>query len=224
MPPPDYQNVYLDLHTYQCFDDTQKKWPQHYHLQSTCTFSKQERETQTLWTMTGEWSLCTGQDPSGYPDEDTIKFLRQYSLAQMNAYQYGEKGKGWFFWNFKTESATVWNYLLGLKGGWFPAHLPSNETDPANCYFWCNQDCCFADMKSGDKRVQEGLDWTCQQTPDTCRIINPGGEFYYPNDLYHHASYAFNTWWTNHHDQSPTQGCNFNSAAAYCKRDCAKYL
>ena len=44
-------------------------------------------------------------------------FLRQYADVQMDAYESGSSA-GWFFWNFKTESAPQWDYLQGLREGW----------------------------------------------------------------------------------------------------------
>jgi len=47
------------------------------------------------------------------------EFLLQFASAQMDAYESGSSA-GWFFWNFKTEKAPQWDYLLGLKEGWIP--------------------------------------------------------------------------------------------------------
>ena len=35
----------------------------------------------------------------------------------MTAYEAGS-AQGWFFWNFKTERAPTWDYLLGLQEGY----------------------------------------------------------------------------------------------------------
>ena len=48
------------------------------------------------------------------------QFLRRWAELQMDAYESGSSA-GWFFWNFKTEVAPQWNYLLGLKQGWIPS-------------------------------------------------------------------------------------------------------
>jgi len=47
------------------------------------------------------------------------EFLKQFAEAQMDAYESGSAA-GWFFWNFKTESAPQWDYILGLREGWMP--------------------------------------------------------------------------------------------------------
>ena len=47
-------------------------------------------------------------------------FLRNFVEAQIVNYE-PDISSGWFFWNFKTERAPQWNYLLGLKEGWIPS-------------------------------------------------------------------------------------------------------
>jgi hypothetical protein len=47
------------------------------------------------------------------------QFMKQLAVSQMRSYG------SFFFWNFKTESAPMWDYFLGLKNGWLPANLPS---------------------------------------------------------------------------------------------------
>ncbi|KAH8684893.1 glycoside hydrolase superfamily [Tricladium varicosporioides] len=46
------------------------------------------------------------------------QFLQMFAEAQMASF---EKGWGWFYWTWKTESATQWSYQLGLKAGILPA-------------------------------------------------------------------------------------------------------
>lgn len=54
------------------------------------------------------------------------QFLREFAEKQMHAYESGSS-EGWFFWNFKTERAPEWNYLLGLREGWIPKDLDNRE-------------------------------------------------------------------------------------------------
>eukprot|EP00808_Paulinella_micropora_P007170 g54995.t1 len=54
------------------------------------------------------------------------RFLRAFAETQMHAYESGSSA-GWFFWNFKTEGAPQWDYLLGLKEGWIPSALGSGK-------------------------------------------------------------------------------------------------
>jgi len=105
---------------------------------------------------------------------------------------------------------------IGIReDGWFPSHLPANDT------WWCNIDCCVANTASSQSNIQASLNYACQNGID-CSPINSGGPYYEPNDLNHHASYAFNEWWaTKGHSQGPAQGCNFEGAASYCASNCA---
>jgi glucan 1,3-beta-glucosidase len=62
---------------------------------------------------------CTdaNADPSAY--SSTYKqFLQMFAEAQMASF---ENGWGWFYWTWKTESATQWSYEAGLAAGILPA-------------------------------------------------------------------------------------------------------
>ncbi|KAG0292942.1 hypothetical protein BGZ96_003471 [Linnemannia gamsii] len=62
-------------------------------------------------------STCDGKnDALTYTDEYKT-FLKQFFLAQIEAY---EQGAGWFYWNFKTETNPLWSYFDGVEGGWLP--------------------------------------------------------------------------------------------------------
>ncbi|RFU32771.1 hypothetical protein B7463_g3530, partial [Scytalidium lignicola] len=74
---------------------------------------------------------CTSAnaDPSTY--SDTYKqFLQMFAEAQMASF---EKGWGWFYWTWVTESATQWSYKDGMAAGILPklAYQPD---------FDCSQD------------------------------------------------------------------------------------
>lgn len=66
-------------------------------------------------------------DPSKYSDSYK-KFLQMYAEAQMHSF---EQVWGWFYWTWKTESATQWSWMLGLKAGILPdkAYSPSFKCD-----------------------------------------------------------------------------------------------
>ena len=55
-------------------------------------------------------------DPSTYSDEYK-KFLLMFAEAQMFSF---ELGWGWFYWTWRTESATQWSYKDGLAAGILP--------------------------------------------------------------------------------------------------------
>ncbi|KAG0378581.1 hypothetical protein BGX24_003424 [Mortierella sp. AD032] len=73
-------------------------------------------------------STCTGEnDVSSYTAEYKT-FLKQFFLAQVEAF---EQGSGWFYWNFKTESNPLWSYFDGVEHGWLPED--ANNRGPAFC-------------------------------------------------------------------------------------------
>ncbi|KAJ5051871.1 uncharacterized protein L3040_001634 [Drepanopeziza brunnea f. sp. 'multigermtubi'] len=55
-------------------------------------------------------------DPSTY-SPSYKKFLQMFAEAQMHSF---EKGWGWFYWTWRTESATQWSYEKGLAAGILP--------------------------------------------------------------------------------------------------------
>lgn len=56
-------------------------------------------------------------DPSQY-SAPYKKFLKMYAEAQMHSF---EQAQGWFYWTWKTESATQWSWKLGMAAGILPA-------------------------------------------------------------------------------------------------------
>ncbi|KAK5946304.1 hypothetical protein PMZ80_000446 [Knufia obscura] len=66
-------------------------------------------------------------DPSQYTDSYK-RFLQMYAEAQMHSF---EQAQGWFYWTWKTESATQWSWKLGLAAGILPekAYAPDFKCD-----------------------------------------------------------------------------------------------
>eukprot|EP00697_Spironema_sp_BW2_P002241 gnl/Spiro4/13017_TR6899_c0_g1_i1.p1 gnl/Spiro4/13017_TR6899_c0_g1~~gnl/Spiro4/13017_TR6899_c0_g1_i1.p1 ORF type:complete len:427 (+),score=104.05 gnl/Spiro4/13017_TR6899_c0_g1_i1:69-1283(+) len=146
MPPPTFQDVYLDTHQYQVFDETQLAWSLDQHIAAAWNMQTM-MSGATLWTFGGEFCLaetdCTqylngygvgarydGTFPNstrigsclGYNSTDTFTpeyrtWLNKFFLAQTGAFN---SFNGWWFWNFKAESSPHWDYLLGLREGWIP--------------------------------------------------------------------------------------------------------
>lgn len=56
-------------------------------------------------------------DPSQYSDSYK-KWLRLYAEAQISAF---EKGWGWFYWTWDSESAAQWSWKKGMAAGILPA-------------------------------------------------------------------------------------------------------
>jgi glucan 1,3-beta-glucosidase len=115
MSGPEYVNVALDTHLYQCFSRQDK------HLSIDGHLSKARGEWADLFTaidkpvIVGEWSL--GLDPatfSGMDDKQKTSATKAYADAQLAAFN---GSAGWFFWTYKTEGPSGWNFRHLLETG-----------------------------------------------------------------------------------------------------------
>ena len=61
---------------------------------------------------------CDGANasPSSYSQQYKT-WLLYNAIAQMQSF---EQGWGWFYWTWKTESATQWSWQLGMQAGILP--------------------------------------------------------------------------------------------------------
>ncbi|TEA11434.1 putative glucan 1,3-beta-glucosidase D [Colletotrichum sidae] len=64
-------------------------------------------------------------DPGAY-SAAYKRFLLTWAETQMSIF---EKTWGWFYWSWKTESAALWSYQAGLKGGFLPARADERSFD-----------------------------------------------------------------------------------------------
>ncbi|KAL1871179.1 hypothetical protein VTK73DRAFT_2230 [Phialemonium thermophilum] len=72
---------------------------------------------------------CECGDANADPDQwsDTYKqFLRMFAEAQMTSF---EKGWGWFYWVWDTESAPQWSYKKGMAAGILPTKAYEKSFD-----------------------------------------------------------------------------------------------
>ncbi|KAF1867866.1 hypothetical protein Lal_00012762 [Lupinus albus] len=87
---------------------------------------------------------------------------------------------------------------------------------------------CIITNSASPSMLQPHLDYACGHGAD-CSALQPGGSCYIPNDIYNHASYAFNSYYINmgrapgscyfggtaqiiSTDPSPSLQCRFPSA------------
>ncbi|TFK80755.1 glycoside hydrolase family 5 protein [Polyporus arcularius HHB13444] len=108
------------------------------YLTSICNLQRVQNDAAVgdspLWF--GEWGLPTQFDASD-------AFLYKWADAQKLAYS---QGRGWIFWNFKTEISEQagdlsrqWSYLDGVKRGYLTAD-PSAVHDPNVCAPYVGKD------------------------------------------------------------------------------------
>ncbi|KAF1937654.1 glucan 1,3-beta-glucosidase precursor [Clathrospora elynae] len=142
------QNVAIDHHEYQVFSDAFVRMSPLQHQQYVCSNSETYNGADK-WTFVGEWTgamtdcakYLNGFDrgarydgtfpgstkvgdcgwqsnlsqwPQQYKDD-----TRRYIEAQIAAFE--TKTQGWFWWNFKTESAAEWDAFQLIDAGIFPA-------------------------------------------------------------------------------------------------------
>lgn len=105
-----YKNLVLDVHLYQCFGDENKKLSLGGHLRKVkedwLPLIKDARRHKPV--IVGEWSLAL--PPTTYEKMDQPqkhKAKKAYGQAQLEAFG---NSNGWFFWTYKTEHASDWNY------------------------------------------------------------------------------------------------------------------
>eukprot|EP00091_Calanus_sinicus_P018545 TRINITY_DN4273_c0_g1_i3.p1 TRINITY_DN4273_c0_g1~~TRINITY_DN4273_c0_g1_i3.p1 ORF type:complete len:455 (-),score=140.35 TRINITY_DN4273_c0_g1_i3:20-1384(-) len=156
---PTYSGVVLDAHSYQCFGganhwaEEADGWDK--HMAESCRLGS-DISGSPLDVFTGEFSLAvtdcqeylqggfvTPYDPvdssdeacSYYNgdlmnyDESHKEFLQKYFLAQLDSFEAGERGVGWYMWTMKVEGSAgpEWDFLYLWENGIIPKDLCSRE-------------------------------------------------------------------------------------------------
>lgn len=87
----------------------------------TGTFASGDPDTQVLSpdcpTTNSQCSCDVANSDSSTYSTQYKQFLQMFAEAQMTSF---EKGWGWFYWTWVTESATQWSYQKGLAAGILP--------------------------------------------------------------------------------------------------------
>ncbi|KAF2260239.1 exo-1,3-beta-glucanase [Lojkania enalia] len=148
------QNVAIDHHEYQVFDNALVKMQPWEHRQLACN-NAQSYNGADKWTFVGEWTGamtdCTrylngrgigARYDGSYPGSSYVGSCnwvndlsqwsqaykddtRGYIEAQMEAFE--KLTQGWIWWNFKTESAPEWDAFQLIDAGIFPQPLDSRK-------------------------------------------------------------------------------------------------
>ncbi|WPH00594.1 putative Exo-beta-1,3-glucanase [Acrodontium crateriforme] len=153
------QNVALDHHEYQCFNNDLVALQPWQHRQLVCNnagvYSGADK-----WTFVGEWSAamtdcasylngygigarydgsypgskyvgsCNGVNNIGSWSQTFKDDVRGYIEAQMEMFE--RQTQGWVFWNFKTENsgAPEWDVFALIDAGVFPQPLSNRKFGP----------------------------------------------------------------------------------------------
>jgi glucan 1,3-beta-glucosidase len=120
MQEPAFSNVILDTHLYQCFSAADKDRTAleqlAFAINRKTTLDEMQREE--LPTMVGEWSLSLpGQAMDGLSPFQIASVKRAYADTQLLNY---EGTRGWFFWSYKLQHASEWNFRYCVERGWLP--------------------------------------------------------------------------------------------------------
>ena len=135
MQPPDFENVIFDIHRYQCFARDDIDLDIYGHIQKSVVDLKNEADTiineLKLPVYCCEWSLgmnlkevsLWAEGPYNHALEKMDEYqmalaYRGYAAAQILTF---EKYRGWFFWNYKTETTPAWSFRDCVERGWIPA-------------------------------------------------------------------------------------------------------
>ncbi|RXK41132.1 glucan 1,3-beta-glucosidase [Tremella mesenterica] len=148
MSQPTYEDVMIDHHSYQIFDQPTNEWTWDQHIQGICQQSS-TFDGSPLWLVNGEWTVAStdcalwlngrgngarydGTLPgSSYVGDCSTKtgdgssfsaeykdFMQRFWDVQTQTYE--NHGQGWIYWTWKTENAAEWSYSAGMAGGWIP--------------------------------------------------------------------------------------------------------
>ena len=131
---PEFQNVVLDIHRYQCFDRHDLDMDIFGHIRKTVTEWHTEVDEivrdSGFQVYCGEWSLglnlqvvsLWAEGPFNHALENMDAFqmaaaLRGYAAAQLLTF---EKCHGWFFWTYRTETTPEWSLYDCVNMGVLP--------------------------------------------------------------------------------------------------------
>lgn len=135
MREPNFSNVVMDIHHYQCVDRSDIDMDIYGHIQKAAIHWKNEADDIIrnfgLWSCVGEWSLgldlkfvsLWAQGPFHHNLQDmdhvqkTIAY-RAYGASQLATF---EKYLWWFFWSYKTETTPEWCFRDCVERGWLPS-------------------------------------------------------------------------------------------------------
>lgn len=121
MQEPDYANVLLDTHQYQCYteQDAEKSIPEHiaYTVGDLQRQLDSMREKE-LPTLVAEWSAALDNRSLGnLAGFARTQGIRAYADAQIETF---ESTRGWFYWSYKLERDSDWSFRDRVKNGILP--------------------------------------------------------------------------------------------------------
>lgn len=120
MREPAFANVILDTHLYQCFSAADKTRAAREQLEIALKRKDilDQMQREELPTIVGEWSLSLdGVARRGLSPLQREAVNRAYAANQLLSY---ESTRGWFFWSYKLQYPSEWNFRHCVERGWLP--------------------------------------------------------------------------------------------------------
>ena len=130
LPPPEYENVVLDVHRYQCFDPKFEKMNIFQHIREVAGTRKAEADKLAtelgLWTFAGQWSLALPEDALADGDPLFVDAARR-ALGAAQLLVYDKLHRGWYFHTYKTEDRPEWSFRECVERCWLPSDYRFGE-------------------------------------------------------------------------------------------------
>ncbi len=122
MQEPDYQNVVLDTHIYQCFTEHDRALDPFGHIQRALEHQVELDAVQKqLPTIVGEWSLGLPERArQGLDELNHALLLKAYGSVQQMNYN---RCQGWFFWSYRVKNGRFngWDFRAAVENGYLLA-------------------------------------------------------------------------------------------------------
>ncbi|KAL3664663.1 hypothetical protein V7S43_010412 [Phytophthora oleae] len=150
---------------------------------------------------------CPATSDTAFGQDDDVEFARNLNLKKLNAFALGH---GWYFWNFKTELGSRWNFLELVRQGAFPKNV-TNYHESEEVFSACDREdsgefLCAAKRGVHPDDLERGLAYACGNNHVDCSEI----ESKFPT-LEERADWAFNEFW--HAQRHSGATCDFGGAA-----------
>ncbi|KAE9022728.1 hypothetical protein PR001_g13077 [Phytophthora rubi] len=152
---------------------------------------------------------CPVTSDTAFGQDDDVEFARNLNLKKLNAFALGH---GWYFWNFKTELGSRWNFLELVRQGAFPKNVSNyHDSDSDDVFAACEKEdrgefLCAAKRGVHPDDLERGVDYACSGEHVDCSDIDTK----FPT-LEERADWAFNEFWHAHRHSGAT--CDFGGAA-----------
>jgi glucan 1,3-beta-glucosidase len=153
------------------------------------------------------FGLCpvTSNHSFNVPD---IEVTRNLAIKKLNAFAVGH---GWYFWNFKTELDSKWDFLKLLREGIFPQNVSDYSSDIDGVNQACEKEdkgefICQAKRGVHKYELENGLKYACNADGVDCKDIE--NRFL---TLIEQCDWAFNEYWHVWRQKGAT--CDFGGAA-----------